>query len=218
MSKLSFLNCVNSETFAPFAKFNNYMAKHYKGDMGKVLIHTGVIGWVLSAMAQVAAIVTNDKITPKEKMYLIPQELADAAVNIISFYVFSQTCKSAITKGLRCGKILRKSIREHLELNKIPNVGKNTFDVMRDGKLTPGLKEDYQNFYNGVSFTATTAGSVLSCNIVTPIIRNEIATHKQKKHMTKYSQYLDTENPVIQQNYLPRPTMQAFQAQAALKI
>lgn len=205
--------------YSAFETFKNYMAKHYGNNMGKMLIHTGVVGWALSAAAQVAAIVTNDKITPKEKMYLIPQELADAAVNIASFYLITQTCKSVVSKGLTRGKILRKSIRDHLELNKIPNVGKKGFDVLRDGKLTPELEKDFNKFCNGVDFAATTAGSILSCNIVTPVIRNEIATHKQKKHMTKYGGYLENGKPVfITNTCLPKPSMQAFQAGAGLKI
>ena len=72
-----------------FDAFKNYMAKNYGKSHGKMLIHTGVIGWILSAAAQVMAIVTNDKISYKQKMYLIPQELADAAVNIVSFYCSS---------------------------------------------------------------------------------------------------------------------------------
>ena len=74
--------------------FVNYIAKTYGNDPGKMLVHTGVIGWALSSMAQVFAIVLNDKIPKKQKLFLIPQEIADACVNIMSFYVISQSCKA----------------------------------------------------------------------------------------------------------------------------
>ena len=82
-----------------FNGFKTLVAKHYGSNTGKMLIHTGVIGWILSSAAQVAAIVINDKIPKEQKMYLIPQEIADAAVNIVSFYAITQTfffcCKKA---------------------------------------------------------------------------------------------------------------------------
>ena len=79
---------------------------------------------------------------------------------------------------------------------------------------------DFLKFRDGVDFLATTAGSVLSCNILTPIIRNEIATYKQKSHMTKYSQFIDSEKPAFSgRTYLPKPNMQTFQSQSVgLKI
>ena len=71
-----------------FKGVNDYIARHYGENPGKMLIHTGVIGWVLSSAAQVAAIVINDKIPKEQKMFLVPQEMSDAAVNIASFYLF----------------------------------------------------------------------------------------------------------------------------------
>ena len=41
--------------------------KAYGGSMGKMLIHTGVIGWALSSAAQIFAIAINDKIHKKQK-------------------------------------------------------------------------------------------------------------------------------------------------------
>lgn len=203
-----------------FDAFKNYMAKNYGKSHGKMLIHTGVIGWILSAAAQVMAIVTNDKISYKQKMYLIPQELADAAVNIVSFYLITQTFKSVSTKVVNCGKLLNKPVREFLEKNNIKNVGKKTFDVLRDGKLPADLTEKFESFRNGVDFIGTTAGSILSCNIVTPIIRNEIATHKQKNHIAKMEEYnISVANPA--RNYFEKPSIQSFQAKAyssSLKI
>lgn len=207
-----------------FNSFKNYMVKYYGSDHGKMLVHTGVIGWVLSAAAQVVAIATNDKISGKQKLYLIPQELADAAVNIASFYLVTQSFKALSNKLVNCGKLLNKPVREFLQANNIKNVGKHTFDVLRDGNLNPETLEKFKSFRSGVDFIGTTVGSILSCNIITPIIRNEIATHKQKKNLARIEKYNvqihdnETKNTVP---YLPKPTMQTFQAKAygtSLKI
>jgi hypothetical protein len=48
--------------------FVNWVAKHYGDNVGKMLIHTGVVGWILSSAAQVVAIVINDEIPKKQKI------------------------------------------------------------------------------------------------------------------------------------------------------
>lgn len=197
-----------------FNSFKNYMVKNYSSDHGKMLVHTGVIGWVLSAAAQVVAIATNDKISSEQKLYLIPQELADAAVNIASFYLVTQTFKSVSNKLVNCGKLLNKPVRDFLQANNIKNVGKRTFDVLRDGNLSPEVIDKFKSFRNGIDFIGTTVGSILSCNIITPIIRNEIATHKQKENLAKIKEYNVTIRSPQTSAYLPKPSMQSFQANA----
>lgn len=43
------------------------IASKYSDDIGKMLVHTGVIGWILSSAAQVTAIVINDKLSKEQK-------------------------------------------------------------------------------------------------------------------------------------------------------
>ena len=77
-----------------FGAFKNIILEKYGEQPGKMLVHTGVLGWILSSLAQVGAVVFNDKISPEQKVFLIPQEIADAAVNIISFYVVTNSVKA----------------------------------------------------------------------------------------------------------------------------
>ena len=72
-----------------FSKFKTTLYKNYGENPGNMLVHTGVLGWILSSLAQVSAVVFNDQIPKEQKSFLIPQEIADAAVNIISFYVIT---------------------------------------------------------------------------------------------------------------------------------
>lgn len=165
-----------------FKGVNDYIARHYGENPGKMLIHTGVIGWVLSSAAQVAAIVINDKIPKEQKMFLVPQEMSDAAVNIASFYLITQSFKSVATKLVKTGKWAPKVLRDFLNNNKLADkVGKADFNVFKDVQLPKETQSQLNSFNDGVDLVATTVGSILSCNIVTPLLRNEIAAHGQKR-------------------------------------
>ena len=52
-----------------FKNILNKIATAYGKNPGKMLVHTGVIGWVLSSAAQVCAIVLNDKIPKSRKCF-----------------------------------------------------------------------------------------------------------------------------------------------------
>lgn len=103
---------------------------NYSNDAAKMLLHTATAGWILSAAGQIYGIASNKKVSKKEKQFLIPQEMADAAVNIISFYVFTNTIQN-FTKGLASkGKIITPYIKKFCGNHGI-QLGKNA-----DGKYT----------------------------------------------------------------------------------
>ena len=154
--------------------------KNYGENPGEMLLHTGTIGWILSCLAQVGAIITNDKIAPEQKTFLIPQELGDGLINIISFYVLTSSVKNLCSKAVLNGKIANKAIKNYLTKNKLEkNIGKIDFDIKKTANFSD-VKDEFISFKNGVDILASTAGSVLSCNIVTPILRNEFASREQK--------------------------------------
>ena len=94
-----------------FSDFKTVMYKNYGENPGKMLVHTGVLGWILSALAQISAVVFNDKISPEQKMFLIPQEIADAVINIVSFYTITSTFKIVAFKLVSTGKLTTKPIK-----------------------------------------------------------------------------------------------------------
>ncbi|MBQ8668348.1 hypothetical protein IJ472_01115 [bacterium] len=195
--------------------FVNWVAKNYGDNVGKMLIHTGVIGWVLSSAAQVVAIIINDKIPKEQKMYMIPQEIADAGVNILSFYAITQTCKGLGSKLVNSGRWLSGDVRKFLLDNNVQNVGKKGFDVLTQGNLTPEIAEKFMEFRNGMDVIATTTGSILSCNIVTPIIRNEIAANRQKKALNEMHK-VEVAPPSSYSSapFIKRPTIDNFRSNA----
>lgn len=188
-----------------FKGVNDYIARHYGENPGKMLIHTGVIGWVLSSAAQVAAIVINDKIPKEQKMFLVPQEMSDAAINIASFYLITQSFKSVATKLVKTGKWAPKVLRDFLNNNKLADkVGKADFNVFKDVQLPKETQSQLNSFNDGVDLVATTVGSILSCNIVTPLLRNEIAAHGQKRGIQrmndKITQPAASQKPAFEKN------------------
>ena len=163
--------------------------KIYSKDTGKMLIHTGVIGWILSSAAQISAIVFNDKIPKEQKMFLIPQEFMDACINIVSFYLVTQSFSSIAKKLCKTGKWLpagvKKYILNHPELTKeLGKLGSIGFDMSKV-KLPYKQSRSFKLFSNGLDVVGTTLGSIISCNIITPIGRNIYASYRQKDNIAK---------------------------------
>lgn len=202
-----------------FNSVKNSIAKYYSGNAGKMLVHTGAIGWTLSSVAQILAIVINDKIPKEQKMFLVPQEAADAAVNILSFYCITQSCNSLAKLLTSTGKWVPKAVKEFLVNNNLASkIGKVDFNVLKDANLPADMAKSFKNFSTIVDVGATTAGSVLSCNIVTPVLRNYFAAERQKSAIDKLNESKMNKPEV---NYFPRPSMVDFQSRinsGSLKI
>lgn len=162
-----------------FSDFKTVMYRNYGENPGKMLVHTGVLGWVLSSLAQISAVVINDKISPEQKSFLIPQEAADAAINILSFYVITSSFKNLASKLVSTGKLTTKPIREGLLKLGIRPADIGSYKLNIDN--IPHVKKDYKPFKNGVDVIASTIGSIISCNLVTPVLRNQYASKKQKE-------------------------------------
>lgn len=91
----------------------------YSQDAGKMLLHTATAGWILSSAGQIYGIVKNEKVSKKEKKFLIPQEILDSAINILSFYIVTNKVQN-FTKGLASsGKIITPYIKEFCTKNGI---------------------------------------------------------------------------------------------------
>lgn len=162
-----------------FSDFKTVMYRNYGENPGKMLVHTGVLGWILSSLAQISAVVFNDKISPEQKSFLIPQEAADAAINILSFYLITSSFKNFASKLVSTGKLTTKPIREGLLKLGIRPADIGSYKLNIDN--IPHVKKDYKPFKNGVDVIASTAGSIISCNLVTPVLRNKYASKKQKQ-------------------------------------
>ncbi len=168
-----------------FSKFKTTLYKNYGENPGNMLVHTGVLGWILSSLAQVSAVVFNDKIPKEQKSFLIPQEIADAAVNIISFYLITSSFKKLASKLVSTGKLTTKPIKEFLNKNKVTDkIGNYDFNIENLPNFKD-IKGEYKPFKNGIDVIASTIGSIISCNIITPVVRNQYASKKQKQALAR---------------------------------
>ena len=80
-----------------------------------MLVFAGTLGWTLSSLAQVGAIVFNEKLTPKDRKFLIPQEIADGAVNVGLFFAITSLTHHLANNVIETGKIMFKEIKEPLQ-------------------------------------------------------------------------------------------------------
>ena len=200
-----------------FISCKNYLYKNYGENPGKMLVHTGVLGWILSSAAQVAAVVFNDKISAKEKMFLIPQECADAAVNILSFYIVTNTFKAIGSKLVSTGKLSTPNIRKYIQKAGLEDkVGKVTTDIKKD--MTAAIRQEYTDFKSGVDVITSTIGSIISCNLITPVLRNQYATSKQKEILAKRNLQKDNPQQVERPRILRPLSMADYQTLASLKF
>lgn len=218
----------------------------YKNDTTKMLLWTGTIGWVLSAAGQIAGIAFNKKVSKKEKEFLIPQEIADAAVNITCFFVLTRQVQNFAKKLVKTGKIITPAIKEKCEelgiqykkkidgdkiniskaiedricdlkgalkvnesTNGKVNLGENQINAIENEKklLENFNNKTYSPFEGGVGVVGSLIGSVISGNIITPMLRNPMASWKQKNALEQEQLERDAklyrENRVIlaQNNY-----------------
>lgn len=173
-----------------FENFKNAVLTKFGANPGQMLIYTGVLGWFISSLAQVVAIAFNDKIPKEQKAFLIPQEIGDGAINVISFFLVTNSLKTVASKLVSTGKLTTPAIKEFLQKNNINSkdqLGNINFDIAKLPNFGE-IKDKYIPFKNGVDVAAMTVGSVLSCNIITPILRNKFAAKRQRVLLSKQPQ------------------------------
>ena len=169
----------------------SFVYKKYAENPGKMLLHTGAIGWILSSAAQISAILMNDKLSAKDKMFLIPQEGGDAFVNIVSFYTLTWGVKAIGEKLTKTCKLMSKDVERilkakgHILSDKVKRTksavyaGDWDFDITKLPEYESSIKDIYTPFANGVAVTTALTGSIISTNLVTPYGRNYLASKHQ---------------------------------------
>ena len=151
-----------------FMDIKNSLMRSFGEDPGKMLLHTGTLGWILSSLAQVMAVVLNDKIPKKQKTFLIPQEIADAGINICSFYIFTNSFTKLANKMVSTGKWRTPAIDAFLKkYNLKKHIGSYDFNI-KDLANFDEIKSSYKAIASGNAIAASTIGSIISCNLVTP--------------------------------------------------
>src|SRR5574344_780578 len=111
--------------------FSQYMFKHYSQDGGKLLVHLGALGWVFSSVAQIGMLLGDKKIDKDKKKFLLPQEAADAGVNVIMYYTICDLIKKGADKLVDTGKFITDDVEKAFKEIKLPNVQINSIDDIK---------------------------------------------------------------------------------------
>ncbi len=200
----------------PLTPILNYISRNFSKDPSKMLIVTGVMGWTLSSVAQIGAILINPKISKEKKSFLIPQEFADALVNIGMFFLFTQVAKKTVSKLFTTGKFKTASTKKFIEQNQ--NLFKDKIGKL-DFNIESILPKDKGNLYSNYKLTkafaetvATVGAGVISSNIITPIVRNEMASAMQKNYINykKSTENQEIKKPEIKLQSVPAPNFKSY--------
>jgi hypothetical protein len=187
-----------------FKKILNFIAEQSTFNTANVLIFTTSAGWLASSLAQIAGIYRNKNYSKQEKSFMIPQEFADACVNIGSFLLVTKSLKSITSKMVQTGKLAPKSIVNFLSSKGLEaERGKFDFNVTE----VEGFHKHRQTFNNFMTMAESTAaivGGVLSSNIITPILRNKIASKRKDRVINMLPQ--DDTTMVIKPTNVSIPT------------
>lgn len=179
---------------ASFSKmFDNLKLKiydKYSENPGKLMVFAGTMGWALSCLAQLGAVVFNDKLTSKDKKFLIPQEIADGVLNVGLFFVITQGLYAKVDKMVNSGKIMFSEMKKPLE-KELAKRKMTLSQALKEngGKISNILtdkiaKDNFIKLKGGMALSAALLGSIVSCNVITPLIRNFVASKWQKKLTT----------------------------------
>ena len=168
-------------------KFTAWFMKQYGNEGGTMLIHLGALSWLLAAVAQVVSLACNREINADEKKFLFPQEIADGVTNFSMFYLLTLSVQKAYKFCIERGVVIQKDIKDCLK----KKYGDNLKDLLKNHEISSLLKDDKDNlakfmkFKEGGDIFTTIIASILAVNVITPIIRNKIASFFHNNSLEK---------------------------------
>lgn len=164
--------------------FKNLIYKKYGQESGTMLVHAGVITWITASASQVIAVALNKQIPSDQKKFLIPQEIADGALNVLAFYLITNSLKNISSKLVSTGKWSTKEIRDFVS-KKAPDIklGDLATDLSNRFREDTDFHNCYDNFKGGADMIGATVGSVIACNAIVPVLRNKWGAKKQRESL-----------------------------------
>lgn len=170
-----------------FETGKKFLFDKFHDDPSMFLIITAALAFAAACVANIVGIKINNKITPKEKEYLIPQELADGFTNVALFLALTTSLDVMTKKLIDKGKIKFEGIEK----------GTKEFGVLK----------------NGASVLVSLVTAVIASNVVTPVVRNIYATGRQKQYLdaVKKGEPVNFALPMFR-NGEPPLTMNSFMA------
>ena len=164
--------------------FKNLIYKKYGQESGTMLVHAGVLTWITASASQVIAVALNKQVPSDQKKFLIPQEIADGALNVLAFYLITNSLKNVSSKLVSTGKWSTKEIRDFVS-KKAPDIklGDLATDLSKRFREDANFHNCYDNFKGGADMIGATVGSVVACNAIVPVLRNKWGSKKQHESL-----------------------------------
>lgn len=190
-----------------------FIYKHLGQSSGNMLLATTILGYTFSAIAQIFAIMNNNKYTTSQKAFMVPQEIGEYLVTASSLFLITFPTQKLTKKMVESGKIISKDTIKYLKNNNLhKNIGKidfnieqeikdvinkieisdkfiksNTYDkerILSEHKLA---LDNYHLTADAASAIATTAASIATTAIAVPLIRNNFASRMQQPNVNMYN-------------------------------
>lgn len=177
------MNTQQSAWKQKIAQLAEYDIKHH----ASLLKWTTLIIWACSLAAEVGTFAFNRKLPPKEKSFIIKQELTAGGVSLGIMYLLADRFEKAGEWLVHQGKLLP---------HELPKKWHNAASVQKILNADPAfLKQECQGnkawvekllgFKKGVSVLAGTIGTIIAFNITTPLISNKIASYFQNRSLAQ---------------------------------
>lgn len=189
---------------------------------GKMLLLTSIFGILASSFAQTGAILFNKKYTDSQKAFMIPQEMTEGLVTVLSIFFITKPIQKFANKCFKSGKILSSEMVDYLKKNDlIEKRGKADFDfsksvkniienieksdafiratsVQKENLLESHTKvlQDYEIMLDATSAIATTFAAMTSSAIVSPLLRNHVASKFQAASLNNAKKQTEQEQIV----------------------
>lgn len=181
----------------------NYIFNKFRFEPGKGMMIATVVGFASASIAQSIAVAFNNKISNKEKKFLVPQELIDGAVNVVSCIIIMGVMIKCVTRLVERGKWTTHNIDKLIE--QLPEAAKSQIgkpdsdlgQIFHD-HATPELLEKfyplYNNFQLGTEMITSTVSSALAYSVLAPFVRNNVAAEFQKRAIAPKPQVTNVAN------------------------
>lgn len=163
------------------AQLAEYDIKHH----ASLLKWTTLIIWACSLAAEVGTFAANRKLPPREKSFIIKQELTAGGISLAIMYLLADRFEKFGERLVNQGKLLPSDFprkwRNTAAIQKILNA--DSAFIKQECLGHTAWVEKLAGFRRGVSVLAGTIGTIIAFNITTPLISNKIASYFQNRSL-----------------------------------
>ena len=190
-----------------------FVYRHLEKGSGAMILMTSMLGIAMSSVAQTFAILLNDKYSVPQKAFMVPQELTEGCITVLSMFLITKPIQKITKMFTKTGKILSKDLIKYAEKHELLSkrgdlkfdFAESINDIIKgveksdkfirtsNAEKTKMLSEhkDALHSFNvledSTSAITTTAGSILSTALISPLLRNYSASYYQKINMDYYN-------------------------------